>query len=219
MSFVSSYLYDAQMAALMLGLGDYADLSLIAVTRRRDTLAAMRKTVVNSLMPAVLALAVAWVALPCFANAPEPTYAQTRDWIVATINESAGYTRDATTVTYKDVSMDGCHLRFTTSTFAAGYTDTDIFTVSLDSIKSIIWGTASNPQRGYVIFTATTPINFDRQRVWRALERQPQNTNAATTIAYLEFGKPGIDYSDVASRMKAAILHAADLCKVQLAAK
>jgi hypothetical protein len=170
-------------------------------------------------LPAIAAVIVGLVASPLFANTPEPTYDQTRDWIVSTISESAGYTRDATTVTYKDVSMDGCQLRFTTSTSSAGYIDTDTFNVSLDSVKSIIWGTASNPQRGYVIFTAATPISFDRQRVWRVLDRQTQNTNAATTIAYLEFGKPGIDYSDVASRMKAAILHAADLCKVQLAAK
>lgn len=173
----------------------------------------------KSFVLVVAAVIASVVALPSFANAPEPTYDQTRDWIVATIGDSAGYTRDATTVTYKDVSMEGCQLRFTTATSAAGYTDTDTFTVSLDAVKSIIWGTASNPQRGYVLFTAATPISFDRQRVWRALNRQPQTTNAATTIAYLEFGKPGVDYSDLASHMKAAMLRAADLCKVQLAAK
>jgi hypothetical protein len=49
-----------------------------------------------------------------------------------------------------------------------------------------------------------------------------QTINAATTIAYLEFGKPGSDYADLASRMRAAILQAADLCQgpeVQVAAR
>jgi hypothetical protein len=116
--------------------------------------------------------------------------------------------------------MDGCQLRFTTLTSTpTGYTDAETSTVSLDSVKTIIWGTASNPPRGYVIFTATAPISLNRQRVWRVLDRQPQTINASTTIAYLEFGKPGADYAALASHMKAAILHAADLCKVQMAAK
>jgi hypothetical protein len=80
-------------------------------------------------------------------------------------------------------------------------------------------GTASNPPRGYVIFTAATPISLNGQRVWRVLDRQPQTTNASTTVAYLEFGKPGANHAALASHMKAAILDAADLCKVQLAAK
>jgi hypothetical protein len=174
------------------------------------------KQLISAALSAILTLA----ALPSHANAPEPTFDQTRDWVVTTIAASAGYTHAATAVTYKDVSMDGCQLRFTTLTSApTGYTDTDTFTVSLDSVKSIIWGTATNPPRGYVIFTAATPISLNRQRVWRVLDRQPQTTTASTTIAYLEFGKPGADYADLASHMKAAILNAADLCKVQLAAK
>jgi hypothetical protein len=159
-------------------------------------------------------------ALPLHANAPEPSFDQTRDWVVTTIAESGGYTHASTAVAYKDVSMDGCQLRFTTLTSTpTGYTDTETFTVSLDSVKRIIWGTASNPPRGYVIFTAATPISLNRQRVWRVLDRQPQTTNASTTVAYLEFGKPGANHAALASHMKAAILDAADLCKVQLAAK
>jgi hypothetical protein len=174
----------------------------------------------KQLIVAALAMILTVAALPSYANAPEPTFDQTRDWVVTTIAESAGYTHDATAVTYKDVSMEGCQLRFTTSTLApTGYTDTDTFIVSLDSVKSILWGTATNPSRGYVIFTAATPISLNRQRVWRVLDRQPQTTSASTTVAYLEFGKPGADYANLASHMKAAILHAADLCKIQLAAK
>ena len=174
----------------------------------------------KQLISAALSVILTLAALPSFANAPEPTLDQTRDWVIATISASAGYTHDATAVTYKDVSMDGCQLRFTTSTSTpSGYIDTETSIVSLDSVKTIIWGTASNPPRGYVIFTAAAPISLNRQRVWRVLDRQPQTLNASTTIAYLEFGKPGADYAGLASHMKAAILHAADLCKVQVAAK
>ncbi|HXN53155.1 MAG TPA: hypothetical protein VN943_14580 [Candidatus Acidoferrum sp.] len=169
---------------------------------------------------AALAAILIVAALPSSANAPEPTYDQTRDWVVATLTESAGYTRDATVVTYKDVSMDACQLRFTTFTSTpTGYTDTDTFSVSLDSVKDVLWGTISGPPRGYVLFTTATPISFNKQRVWRAFDRQPQTTTTFTTIAALEFGKPGADYASMASHMKTALLHAADLCKVQLAAK
>jgi|GraSoi2013_100cm_1033763.scaffolds.fasta_scaffold01717_2 hypothetical protein len=174
----------------------------------------------KQLISAALSVILTLAALPSYANTPEPTFDQTRDWVVATIAESAGYTHDATAVTYKDVSMEGCQLRFTTfTTTPTGYSDAETTTFSLDSVKTIIWGTASNPLRGYVIFTAAAPISLNRQRVWRVLDRQPQTINASTTIAYLEFGKPGADYAGLASHMKAAILHAADLCKVQVAAK
>src|SRR5258708_18868392 len=113
------------------------------------------------LMSAALSVIVTLAALPSYANAPEPTFDQTRDWVVTTIAETAGYTHDATAVTYKDVSMDGCQLRFTTfTTTPTGYTDAETSTVSLDSVKTIIWGTASNPPRGYVIFTAAAPISL-----------------------------------------------------------
>ena len=167
----------------------------------------------------VLILTLATLSSSSYANAPQPSYDQTRDWVVATISESAGYTDNATTVTYKAVSMEGCQLRFTTSTSSMGYTDTDTFTVPLNSVNNVLWGTASNPRRGYVIFTAQTPISFNRQRDSRFFDRQPQTINAATTIAYLEFGKPGADYADLARHMRAAILQAADLCAVQLAAR
>jgi hypothetical protein len=174
----------------------------------------------KALIATALALILALAALPSGANAPDPTYDQTRDWVVATISESAGYTRDATVVAYKDVSMDGCQLRFTTSTSTpAGYVDTESFIVSLDSVKNVLWGTVNNPSQGYVLFTTTVPIRFNKQRDWRALDRQPQTTNAATTVAALEFGKPGADSGEVASHMYAALLHAADLCKVQVAAR
>jgi hypothetical protein len=174
------------------------------------------KQIISVALSVILTLA----ALPSYANAPEPTFDQTRDWVVTTIAESAGYTHDATAITYKDVSMNGCQLRFTTLTSTpTGYTDTETSTVSLDSVKTIVWGTAFNPPRGYVIFTAAAPISLNRQRVWRALDRQPQTTNASTAVAYLEFGKPGADYAGLASHMKAAILQASDLCKVQVAAK
>jgi hypothetical protein len=176
------------------------------------------KSFVSVALASILTLAT----LSSYANPPQPSYDQTRDWVVATISESAGYTDDATTVTYKAVSMDGCRLRFTTSTSFSGYTDTDTFTVPLNSINNILWGTASNPRRGYVIFTAQDPINFNRQRVSLFSSREAQTMNAATTIAYLEFGKPGSDYAGLASRMRAAILQAADLCQgpeVQVAAR
>jgi hypothetical protein len=174
----------------------------------------------KQLISAALSVILSLAALPSYANAPEPTFDQTRDWVVATIAESAGYTHGTTAVTYKDVSMEGCQLRFTTLTSTpTGYTETETSTVSLDSVKTIIWGTGFNPPRGYVIFTAAAPISLNRQRVWRVLDRQPQTINASTTIAYLEFGKPGADYAGLARHMKAAILHAADLCKVQMAAK
>ncbi len=169
-------------------------------------------------IPATVAVIVGLVALPSYANAPDPTYDQTRDWIVATISESAGYSRGATTVTYKDVSMDGCQLRFTTATSAAGYTESDTLTVPLSSVKTIIWGTASDPLRGYVLFTAGAPISFNRRLISRVVDGQVQNTQAATTIAYIEFGKPGANHADLASHMRAAILHAADLCELRLAA-
>jgi hypothetical protein len=172
------------------------------------------------LTTAALAMILTLATLPSHANAPEPTYDQTRDWVVTTITSSAGYTHDATVVTYKDVSMDGCQLRFTTFTSTPeGYTDTDTFSVSLESVRRVLWGTVSDPPRGYVLFTTAAPITFDKQRVWRALDRQPQTTTAPTTVGALEFGKPGADYANMASRMKTALLHAADLCKVQLAAK
>src|SRR5258708_30714698 len=159
-----------------------------------------------------MSVIVTFGGLAAYVNAPEPTFDQSRDWVVATIAESAGYTHDATAVTYKDVSMEGCQLRFTTfTTTPTGYSDAETTTFSLDSVKTIIWGTASNPLRGYVIFTAAAPISLNRQTVGLVLDRQPQTINASTTIAYLEFGKPGAVYPGLASHLKAAIFHTADL--------
>ena len=179
----------------------------------------------RSLTPGILAVALGLLTLPSHANAPDPTYDQTRDWVVAAISESAGYTHGATTVAYKDVSMDGCQLRFTTATSADSYTESDTFTVPLSSVKSVIWGTANEPERGYVIFTAQAPIAFTRQLISHAIDGQEQNRHAptaiaaTTTIAYVEFGKPGANYADLASHLRAAIVRAADLCQIRVAAK
>src|SRR6202790_5791855 len=91
------------------------------------------------MIASVLAIVLASAVPVSHANAPDPAYDQTRDWVVATIIESAGYTTDSAVVTYKDVSMDACQLRFTTlTTTPAGYTDTAAFTVSLDSLNHVL---------------------------------------------------------------------------------
>ena len=168
-------------------------------------------------LAAVLAIALNLIALPSAANTPEPSYNQTRDWIVANLTRFAGYTSDTTEVAYKDISMDGCRLHFTTSTVRKDApTETDTFTVSLDSIQSVLWGTENNPPRGYVLFTTGTPMSFSQQRA--ALNEESAPRSARTTVAALEFGRPGADQAELASHMKMAILHAADLCKaVELA--
>jgi hypothetical protein len=51
------------------------------------------------------------------------------------------------------------------------------------------------------------------------IEGRVQDTHAATTVAYIEFGKPGANYADLASHMNAAIHRAADLCELRIAAK
>lgn len=167
----------------------------------------------------VLGVALTLAVSPSQAGAPEPTYEQTREWIVATLNNYAGYSGANAALSYRNVSMEGCQLRFTTLTETReGYTDTDTFTVALDSVKSVLWGTVSNPPRGYVLFTTESAITFSKQRVSSLIGHQPESSNGATRVAAIEFGKPGGDYADLASHMKSAILRAASLCKVQIAA-
>src|SRR5260370_16781408 len=106
----------------------------------------------KQLLCAAISVILTIAALPSYANTPEPTFDQTRDWVVTTIAETAGYTHDATDVTYKDVSMDGCQLRFTTfTTTPTGYTDAETSTVSLDSVKTTISVTPPNPPPRYAI--------------------------------------------------------------------
>jgi len=172
----------------------------------------------TSLIASALAAALALAALPSRANAPDPTYEQTRDWVVATISESAGYTSDSAVVTYKDVSMDACQLRFTTlTTTPAGYADTAAFIVSLDSLNHVLWGVANDPVRGYVLFTTVRPISLSRQSAAPAPNRQLPVIDTSTTVASLEFGRPGSDVAQTAGHMRAALLHASSLCQVQLA--
>lgn len=174
----------------------------------------------KAILASALAVILALAALPSHAKAPDPTYDQTRDWVVATIADSAGYTADSAVVTYKDVTMDSCQLRFTTmTTTRTGDTDSASFTVSLDSLNTVLWGAANEPARGYVLFTTATPISFSKQTVARFTARQPQATTTLTSVAALEFGRPGFDGAETASHMRAALLHASNLCKVQLAAK
>jgi hypothetical protein len=171
------------------------------------------------LICAVLGVALTLSVSPSQAGAPEPTYQQTRDWIVATLNNSAGYSEAKAAVSYKNVSMEGCQLRFTTLTEThEGYTDTDTFTVPLDSVKSVLWGTVNNPPRGYVLFTTESAITFSKQRVSRLIGHAPESSNGATRVGAIEFGRPGGDYAELASQMKSAIVRAASLCKVQIAA-
>jgi hypothetical protein len=172
------------------------------------------------LIATVLAMFVALAAAPSPAQAPEPTYDQTRDWVVRTLNDFTGYTRGNTVITYRDISMDSCRLRYTVSSVTgAFYTDTDTFSVSLDSVKSVLWGTVNDPPRAYVLFTTASPITFNKRRVWTRPDRQAESINSPTTIGALEFGKRGDNYAEIARKMNVALLHAADLCKVQLAAK
>jgi hypothetical protein len=171
----------------------------------------------KSLFASVLAAALALATLPSRANTPDPAYEQTRDWVVATISESAGYTSDSAVVTYKDVSMDACQLRFTTvTTTPAGYPDAASFAVSLDSLNHVLWGVANDPARGYVLFTTVRPINFSRQTA-QVPTRQPRAIDTSTSVASLEFGRPGSDVAQTASHMRAALLRASSLCQVQLA--
>jgi len=172
------------------------------------------------LVAAAVGMLIALAAAPSPARAPEPTYDQTRDWVVRTLNDFTGYSRGDTAISYRDISMDSCQLRYTISSVTgATYTDTDTFSVSLDSVKDVLWGTVNDPPRAYVIFTTATPITFNKRRVWTRPDHQSQSTTSPTTIGGLEFGKPGDNYADIASKMKVALVHAADLCKVQLAAK
>jgi len=174
----------------------------------------------RSLIASALAVILVLAALPSHANAPDPAYDQTRDWVVATITESAGYTVDSAAVTYKDVSMDSCQLRFTTlTTTSGGYTDTATFSISLDSLNSVLWGAANEPARGYVLFTTVTAISFSKQNVARITDRQPQTMTTSTNVAALEFGRPGSDGAETAKHMRAALLRASSLCRVQLASK
>jgi hypothetical protein len=171
----------------------------------------------KSLFASALAVALALATRPSRANTPDPAYEQTRHWVVATISESAGYTSDSAVVTYKDVSMDACQLRFTTvTTTPAGYADTATFAVSLDSLSNVLWGVANDPARGYVLFTTVRPISFSRQTA-QIPTRQLQATDTSTTVASLEFGRPGSDVAQTASHMRAALLRAASLCQIQLA--
>jgi|SRR5579863_1828913 len=173
----------------------------------------------KSLFASALAVALALATLPSRANTPDPAYEQTRDWVVATISESAGYTSDSASVTYKDVSMDACQLRFTTVTTApSGYADAASFVVSLDSLNNVLWGVANDPARGYVLFTTVRPINFSRQSA-QIPTRRPRAVDTSTSVASLEFGRPGSDLAQTASHMRAALLRASSLCQVQLASK
>jgi hypothetical protein len=172
------------------------------------------------LFASALAVALALATLPSRANTPDPAYEQTRDWVVASITQFAGYTSDSAAVTYKDVSMDACQLRFTTlTTTPAGYTDAATFDVSLDSLNSVLWGMANDPARGYVLFTTMRPISFSKQSAPRISSRQLRSITTSTTVAALEFGQPGSDVAQIASHMRAALLRASSLCQVQLASK
>jgi hypothetical protein len=171
----------------------------------------------KSLIASALAAALTFATLPSLANTPDPAYEQTRDWVVATITESAGYTSDSAVVTYKDVSMDACQLRFTTlTTTLAGHTDTAAFTVSLDSLNHVLWGVASDPDRGYVLFTTVRPMSF-KQSAAPVSNHQLRAIDTSTTVASLEFGRPGSNFAQTASHMRAALLRASSLCQVQLA--
>lgn len=170
------------------------------------------------LIPLVLAFVLNLAAFPSQANTPEITLQQTRDWIVATLTNFAGYTGKDGDVVYKDISMEGCQLRFATvRTNREGLSELDTFAISVDSIRNVLWGTVSDPPRGYVLFTTAAPMHFTKERAGILVEHPTPVSTAATTVAGLEFGKPGTDFAEVASHMKTAILHAAGLCKVQLA--
>ncbi|HXM95744.1 MAG TPA: hypothetical protein VOA64_16080 [Candidatus Dormibacteraeota bacterium] len=170
----------------------------------------------QALVRILLAAMLAFSALPSDAQAPEETYEQTRDWIVKKLNGFAGYTRDDAVVTYKDVSMDDCQLRFTTLTAVGrNYADTDTFTIPLNSLKSAQWGTLNKPDRGYVVFLTTTPISLRHERTWFSVHRKPEKFDTSTTIGSVELGQPGVDFSEIANQMKKEIVHAAEMCKVQ----
>jgi hypothetical protein len=137
--------------------------------------------------------------------------------VVKNLIAFGGYTREDTVVSYKDVSMDGCQLRYTTFTaVGARYTDSDSFAVPLDSLDNLQWGTLNRPTRGYVMWTVKAPISFSHQRTWLSIEHKPETYKATTTFGYLELGQPAADQSDIARQMKMSIVHAADICKAEI---
>jgi hypothetical protein len=170
---------------------------------------------VRIIISAALATLVGVTFTPVQAQAPEATYAQTRDWVTKRLVNFAGYQRADATITYKDISMDGCQLRFTTTTSSAAFTDYDTFNLSLASITTTHWGVLRDPSRAYVVFNTSTPVNFSHRRIWRSASLKGESYNINTSIAALELGQPGADYSDMAKQLKTAIVHAAELCRIQ----
>jgi peptidyl-prolyl cis-trans isomerase A (cyclophilin A) len=152
-----------------------------------------------------------------------PTYQETSSWLVSKIDQAAGHRDEGgDNVSYQNVSLDGCVLRYR-EIWHSGYSDAhDIYDVTIPLVKL----SQASPREGVVkLTTSTTAVHIVRQEKVR---EQPKETTSEVNVSRtdgtfdagiygyvvnLDFRKQGIDAVDISTRVAAALEHASDVCK------
>lgn len=172
----------------------------------------------------------------------EPTYEQTRKWIVSKISDEAGSTIRVPgflslylTTTYEQVSMDECKLQFTSVVFNSGlpldrlpvpqqsepsHVTSTVVTIPLDKVASVerLPHTFSRKDQTVmadeydVRISTSTKAIMAKETVKRGANVVSQQALPPSDVEIISFGRSPAADEDLANRMQKALSRAVSLC-------
>lgn len=165
----------------------------------------------------------------CQEPSQEPTYEQTRKWVVSKISDEGGYTIHSSRsppavsainikTSYEQVSMGDCVLKFTEVVFNSGMTkpsiSTSVVTVPLDKVTSLKIVQSPPQFDKAVAITISTSGNMITSKV---IEKEGENVvsqdiPAPKNIWPIQFGRSPKTDEDTANRVMKALNHAVAIC-------
>jgi hypothetical protein len=163
------------------------------------------------------ALICALVTLPLAAQAPEPTYKETINWIVNKLASDAGYQKISggfeNDLVIQNPSIANCTLHYIEHKDVRSRTwsnvETNEFTVPLATVN---FTDATREEYGAVTDVRSSTNSFHVIQEDSSLNlHSEKNWNWVS----IKFGRPGVDDSNMAKRMAKAIDHAAKICKAE----
>jgi peptidyl-prolyl cis-trans isomerase A (cyclophilin A) len=152
-----------------------------------------------------------------------PSYDETRMWFVSKMNQAAGHRDDdGSTISYQNVSLDGCMLKYREVWQSGTSVARDTYDVTIPLVKL---STAATREGVVKLITSTTAVHIAKQEkvpgqhVLSSSEISTSRTDGSFQdgqygyVVNLDFRKQGSDAVDISTRVAAALEHASDVCK------
>ena len=150
------------------------------------------------------------------------TYEQTHNWIVSKISEEAGFTHSDPdpssgyhTISYENVSMDGCKLQFTVSLYYSvlRHTTVDVVSIPLDKVKSVSVDHFGDEKDSYSAMIHSSPKAVSVKETTKSNNGSIEGQEVHNLDGFaIVFGRPKAENETMAGRMQKALSRAVQLC-------